>query len=69
MERRMRGNSHVRCGGGENPESKFFPYGEVTTSKDYLFLSDGQTRAVRLIVIGIILVGFEAMLKLLGVLS
>ncbi len=29
MERRMRGNSHVRCGVGENPE---------ITSKDYLSL-------------------------------
>ena len=29
MERRMRGNSHVRCGAGENPE---------IISKDYLSL-------------------------------
>lgn len=30
MERRMRGNSHVRCGVGENP---------AITSRDYLSLS------------------------------
>lgn len=31
--------------------------------------ADGQTRAVRLIVIGIILIGFEAMLKLAGIIG
>lgn len=41
MERRMRGNSHVRCGAGENP---------TMTSKDYLSqfkrTHDGQYQAV-----------------------
>ena len=41
MERRMRGNSHVRCGAGENP---------AMTSKDYLSqfkrTHDGQYQAV-----------------------
>ena len=31
--------------------------------------SDGQTRAVRLIVVGVILVGFESMLKLAGIMN
>ena len=31
--------------------------------------ADGQTRAVRLIVVGLVLVGFEGMLKLVGILE
>lgn len=31
--------------------------------------ADGQTRAVRLIVVGVVLVGFETMLKTAGILS
>ena len=37
--------------------------------KSYLSVSDGQTRAVRLIVVGVVLVGLETVLKLVGIIS
>lgn len=38
MERRMRGNSHVRCEVGENPEAEICGFAAYHT-KDYLSLS------------------------------
>jgi len=60
MERRVRRKLHARCGGGESPE---------IISKDHLFLSEGQSRAVRLIVVGVMLVGFETVLRLAGIIQ
>ena len=38
MERRMRGNSHVRCEVGENPEAEICGF-SAYHAKDYLSLS------------------------------
>ena len=42
---------------------------EREISKSYLSVSDGQTRAVRLIVVGVVLVGLETVLKLVGIIA
>ena len=38
MERRVRGNSHARCGAGENP---------AIISKDYLSLSGAKSQGIK----------------------
>ena len=43
MERRVRGNSHARCGAGENPE---------ITSKDYLSLSGAKSQGIKQLMAG-----------------
>lgn len=50
MERRVRGNSHARCGAGENP---------AITSKDYLSLSGAKSQGMKQLMAGggIILLG------------
>lgn len=50
MERRVRGNSHARCGAGENLE---------ITSKDYLSLSAAKSQGIKQLMAGggVILIG------------
>lgn len=50
MERRVRGNSHVRCGAEENP---------AITSKDYLSLSGAKSQGMKQLIAGggIIVIG------------
>lgn len=43
MERRVRGNSHARCGAGENP---------AITSKDYLSLSGAKSQGIKQLMAG-----------------
>ena len=43
MERRVRGNSHARCGAGENP---------AITSKDYLSLSGEKSQGMKQLMAG-----------------
>ena len=43
MERRVRGNSHARCGVGENP---------AMTSKDYLSLSGAKSQGMKQLMAG-----------------
>ena len=43
MERRVRGNSHARCGAGENP---------AITSKDYLSLSGAKSQGMKQLMAG-----------------
>jgi len=43
MERRVRGNSHARCGAGENP---------TITSKDYLSLSGAKSQGMKQLMAG-----------------
>ena len=43
MERRVRGNSHARCGAGENP---------AITSKDYLSLSGAKAQGMKQLMAG-----------------
>ena len=43
MERRVTGNSHARCGAGENPE---------ITSKDYLSLSGAKSQGMKQLMAG-----------------
>ena len=43
MERRVRGNSHARCGAGENP---------AMTSKDYLSLSGAKSQGMKQLMAG-----------------
>jgi len=43
MERRVRGNSHARCEGGEN---------SAITSKNYLFLSGAKSQGMKQLMAG-----------------
>ena len=43
MERRVRGNSHARCGAGENP---------AIISKDYLSLSGAKSQGIKQLMAG-----------------
>lgn len=62
MERRMRGNSHVRCEVGENLE---------ITSKDYLSLSGAKSQGIKQLMAGggIVLIGIKLIPLLANVLN
>lgn len=62
MERRMRGNSHVRCEVGENLE---------ITSKDYLSLSGAKSQGIKQLMAGggIVLIGLKLIPLLANVLK
>lgn len=58
----MRGNSHVRCEVGENPE---------IISKDYLSLSGAKSQGIKQLMAGggIVLIGLKLIPLLAGVLN
>lgn len=62
MERRMRGNTHVRCEVGENLE---------ITSKDYLSLSGAKSQGIKQLMAGggIVLIGIKLIPLLANVLN
>jgi hypothetical protein len=62
MERRVRGNSHARCGAGENP---------AIISKDYLSLSGAKSQGIKQLMSGggVILIGTQLIPLLSGLFS